>query len=114
MAAQAQTIAYYVGEDKEVTFTMSPVEDITGWSITFTMRAVFNVLPVLIQKTVGVGITILNGPAGVFRVQLLSADTVGLEPGTYLYDVQRTDVSNYTELVGPSNFTLLQAVRNIP
>src|SRR6185295_19810429 len=97
MAATAN-MSYYRGEDVDITVTMSPVEDITGWSITFTVRKTFNVLPILIQKSVGSGITITDGPNGVFVIHVDSADTANLDVGAYHFDIQRTDVGNLVEL----------------
>ena len=46
-----------------------------------------------ISKTLGSGITITNGPAGIFQVALTGTDTDGLSPG-YYYQASRITLSS--------------------
>lgn len=50
---------------------------LVGGAITFTVRT-HPRAPVVIQKTIGAGITITNGPGGVCQVKLEEADTASL------------------------------------
>jgi hypothetical protein len=78
------TISIYRGEDVLIRFVMSPSEDVSAWSIVFTVRGADGVL---ISRTCDID----DGPAGEFSVLLADDDTDGLRPGTYLFDVWRTD-----------------------
>lgn len=83
--AGTDTITVYQGEDAQLNFTMSPVENITGWNIEFTVEGAPRV-PKLISKAA----TISDGVAGTFFVTLADDDT-DLRPGRYEYDVWRID-----------------------
>lgn len=74
------------GEDVTLTFTMSPVVNITGWAITWKMAE----RPgdtVLLTKTA----TLSDPTNGVFTVSLASADTAEMDAGLYWFDARRTD-----------------------
>ena len=86
-------LAFHVGEDVTVQVTISPVVDITGWTLVMTARLTLGVLPLAFQKsTGGFGIVITSGPLGVFNITVASADTSALAAVEYFYDIQRTDV----------------------
>lgn len=83
--AVIQNVAFYKGEDVSLHFTMSPVEDITGWTIVLTLKqtpstAVLDVISA----------TITDGPAGEFTIDM-PASVTGIEARSYVYDVVRTD-----------------------
>lgn len=84
-----QTITCYRREDIAPTFTMDPVENITGWTLLFSVAAQPNDTVKLFQKTP----TITSGPAGTFQVAIANEDT-DREPGTYAWDVRRTDAGS--------------------
>lgn len=70
-------------------------ENITGAAITFALSkqdaASTSPKPsgtALVTKTVGSGITIVNGPNGRADVVLAPADTAALKAGAYYYEVQ--------------------------
>lgn len=88
----------YKGEDVVVTDSMTPVTNITGWSLQFTLRKNYGDATALVTKTVGAGITVTDATNGVFKITLASADTANLALGNYVYDVERTDVGNRTVL----------------
>src|SRR3974390_865253 len=113
MAIQETDISFHRGEDVLLTVTMVPTVDITGWTITFTMRAKLDVLPVLVQKTGGPDITIVNGPGGIFSVKINSSDTAGALPMEYLFDIQRTDIGNRSVLV-EGKINLIEMVNPVP
>lgn len=82
-------LAIFRGEDVGIGITLVPAVDITGWSISFILKANYSG-PAITTKTVGSGITITDAAAGQFTVSLLAADTVSLPAGRYYYDVART------------------------
>lgn len=95
----------YVGEAYAPTFTMAPVEDITGWAIVFTLRKIIGD-PVLLS----IAAVIVTATAGKFRVTITAAQTDSLALGDYAYDVQRTDTGNETVL-SIGTFTVLPDVK---
>jgi hypothetical protein len=84
--ATEETITVYRGEQATLNFTMSPVVDITGWTIVFTVAAARDSA----TKKVTATATIVNGPAGTFRVAL-TEEHLDLAPLRYFFDVWRTD-----------------------
>jgi len=97
MAALAN-LSFYRGEDITLTVTMTPVTDITGWTLQFTVRKQYGDTTALLAKTVGAGVTITDATNGVFTVALASAETTGLDLRAYVYDIQRTNAGNRTVL----------------
>lgn len=83
----AQTIKIFRGEDIVLHFTMDPVEDITGWTISFTVAKNYNTSTKVTQATA----VLTSGPLGTFDVYLPKSVTEGIEPETYKYDVWRTN-----------------------
>jgi hypothetical protein len=84
--AQMNDIACYKGEAILATFTMTPATDITGWTITFTLRRHATDAAVLLQKSCGV----FDAVNGKFQLALSKAETT-LGAGDYVYDIQRVD-----------------------
>lgn len=94
-------LKFHRGEDVLLTVTMVPLTDITGWTISFTMRHAYDINPVLIEKTGAPDIIILNGPLGIFTVKVRSDETANAaanppddieDPdGIYVFDIQRVD-----------------------
>ncbi|HYM24440.1 MAG TPA: hypothetical protein VEU08_14590 [Vicinamibacterales bacterium] len=104
--AQLNNIACYRGEAVTLAFTMTPVTDITGWTITFTLkRNQTDPTPILTIAAV-----ITNGPNGTFTVSLTKAQT-NMQAGTYQYDIQRTDAGSEAVL-SIGTFTITQEVLN--
>jgi hypothetical protein len=87
------SIVFFRGEDVTLNFTMRPPTDITGWTLTFTVRdklggtTQFTKTPTLTSATLG-----------QFRVTIASSDTSGLAVGRYVWDVRREDSGNKTTL----------------
>lgn len=103
MAIEA-SISFYKGEAILLTVTITPVTNITGWSITFTLRDKYTGA-VLLTKSVGTGVTITDGPGGVFTVLLTKANTsIGQAlasnrtPVEALFDIRRTDTGSEAAL----------------
>jgi len=107
--ATGLTASFYAGEDGTISCTMSPVVNITGWALKFTVRKTLNILPILITKITGGDITITDGPNGKFDIDMNSADTASATPGDYFFDIQRTDAGFKSEL-GIGTFTILNPV----
>ena len=82
-----QTIEVYRGEQVRLTWTMTPLEDISGHTLVFTVTKGLN----RTTKVLGpLPITILSGPAGTFE-RLLTEEQMNLNPATYNWDVWRVD-----------------------
>lgn len=90
---------FFRGEDVTLEVTMSPVVSISGWTLIFVMRREHRDNTAIITKTTGSGITITNAPGGVFEVALGSADTLNLEPRTYVFDIQRSNSGSRAVIV---------------
>lgn len=69
----------YRGEAATLNFTMTPVENIDGWAISFAVAGV-------IAKPA----TVIDGPAGRFSASLTAQETM-VRPGVYRYSAWRTD-----------------------
>lgn len=79
-----QPVEIWLDDDEAVAVAMVPAESISGWTLAMTVAAA-NSDPL---KTYAVIVT--DSPTGHFEF-LVSPDTDGLTPGTYLYRVRRTD-----------------------
>lgn len=77
----------YTGEDVQLDFTMSPVENINGWTLVFTVKVNEMDAPAILSVP-GV---VTSGPAGTFTVSLSAANTTLLPPNQYVWDVWRID-----------------------
>jgi hypothetical protein len=84
--AVTETITIYRGEKVSLNLTMTPVESIAGWTIVFTVARKANSPTKLITQPASV----VDGTAGTFTLALTEEQT-DLAPGTYLFDVWRTD-----------------------
>lgn len=84
--AAVVNLDFYGGEGPLITFTMNPVVNITGWTITFyALDAVGgNVL-------FTVACTVTNGAGGVYTAQLTHAQTVDLAPMIGAYYTERSE-----------------------
>lgn len=78
--------SFFRGEDVTLDFQMSPVEDVTGWSLSLKVADSLGG-SVQFTKTP----SILDGPRGRFRATIASADTASLTAGRYTWDVRRVD-----------------------
>ena len=78
--------------------------DINGSSITMTVKEDIDDedTEAKFQKTIGTGITILEGTNGYFEVEVVPSDTEDLDYGTYFYDIQIecADSAKYTVMQG--------------
>lgn len=77
--------------------------DITGCSLTFTLKDLNNVTKV--TKTTGNGITVTNAKYGECQVLLLDSDTNGLL-GKYNYSIKLTDAYGNKSTVVKDTITI--------
>jgi hypothetical protein len=89
------SLSFFRGEDVTVDFQMTPPADVTGWSISFTLK---DTLGGITQNGFPLSATIVDGPRGRFRVAIAAALTAGLAVGRYVWDARRTDSGNKTTL----------------
>tara|TARA_R110002096_G_scaffold186882_7_gene366044 strand:+ start:73 stop:420 length:348 start_codon:yes stop_codon:yes gene_type:complete len=87
----------FVGDDDNVNITVldnaGAVVDISSaTAIDWRMSADEFTAPVL-TKTLGAGITVTDGPNGVFQIAIASADTAALAYGTF-YQSSRVTISS--------------------
>lgn len=99
LTASTQTtqndITVYRGEAATLTFTMTPVVDITGWLISMVVKRKWVDSSALLNMSG----TVTNGPNGVFTVDITNNQiktTLGV--GLFAYDVQRTTSGSETVL----------------
>lgn len=92
--ATINNISIYKGEAVVINFTMSPVTDITGWTIALTIRDNANDTGSALLSVAGV---IVLAAAGTFKFTLTSTQTK-MAVGNYAYDVQRTDLAGESVL----------------
>ena len=103
--ATVQTITVYRGEQVVLNFTMSPVVNISGWTLPFTVAKKSNSPTKLIQ----VNGVILAGPSGTFSVTLTEENT-DQTPDTYYFDVWRND-EGYEQVLAIGSFVVLPTAR---
>lgn len=82
-------ISFHRGEDVTLRVTVSD-QDITGWSLAFAIARGYGENAV-VEKTTGTGITITDGPNGIFEVTIADADTDNLPTGGYVWEAKRMD-----------------------
>lgn len=99
--------AWNRGEDVLITFTMTPVTDITGWNLSARIKTALTNPSTLL--TIAGSVT--SAAAGIFTVAVTAAqNTTTLSVGTYVYSVVRTDsgsvavVSEGQILVSPTTY----------
>lgn len=108
--ATTTRIEVYKGEEVTFQFTMNPVEDVSGWTLAFTVARKLNVSNKLIGPIAG---QIVNGVGGIFKFVLDADDTDELKPGEYVYDAWRTD-SEFERVLAIGEFALLGTARLPP
>jgi len=96
MSSDNQNFEFIKGQDKSLTVA---VVDDAGAAVNIAGAAIAWVLATdlggttLVSKSVGSGITITNGPGGIFTVSLAEADTDALDNGWYYHEAQVEDTS---------------------
>ena len=97
-------IAFFQGEDVTLNFTMVPPTDITGWTITSTVK---DKLGGTVQFNPTV--TIVDSGRGKYKASWPRANTSTLSPGDYVWDTRRTD-SGANTLLSHGEATVRQPV----
>ena len=79
--------------DVTLTVTLSPVVDITGWTLSMVVRKQYGATAAMTIAGVITGAT-----TGVFTFAIADTDTENLDTGAYVYDVLRTTAGSETVL----------------
>lgn len=101
MAVPEITIEMFQGEDRVPEFRVTPVEDITGWTI-----EMFIGLSTVVTKP---GFPI-DAPSGKYGTPIARADTLSEEAGDYEFEVWRTDAL-LNRVLAVGTLLLKEAVR---
>lgn len=105
MSVGADVITVHKGQDVTLSFgPLSPLEDITGWTISFYLRGSSALALATISHTNN------GGAAGTFDIVLADTHTENLRLGTYLYDVWRIDDGS-EKVLARGEFRLLGVAR---
>ena len=90
------------GEDCLIVLQMNPPVNITGWTTQFQIAKRLGSTTALVSKYSASGyengqsgISIINGPQGLFGISIDHPDTSGFEFHPYAYNFQRTDSGSY-------------------
>lgn len=79
---------WFRGEDILITFTQTPVTDISGWTISFKVRTTLGSPTVLLTTAA----TLLTPLSGIYTVAVSALqNTTTLAAGPYVYSAARTD-----------------------
>lgn len=113
MAVTAQQISWFAGESVVITFTPLAATDITGWSITFTIKRnkTDANADALLTQTIGSGLTVISLASGTFKSTITHAQTAAIGIGPFVFDVQRTDSGSEAEMAIGTGYAY-QPVRN--
>lgn len=103
--SQTNNISAFRGEAVTLQFTLVPTTDITGWTMTFTLKRDAQDPSALLSVS-GV---ITSAAGGIFTVSLTGTQLT-LDAGIYVYDVWRTN-SGYETVLSDGTFTVKQPVR---
>lgn len=97
-------LSMMVGEDRIFQDTIYQadgvtVQNISGWSVSFSVFRYDNPTTVFFTKTTAGGGVVLTSPlTGVLQVTVTAADTASMYPNQYEFVVQRTDTGNVLNL----------------
>lgn len=64
-------------------------------------------IPAIITKTLGVGITLIDGPTGRIDIAVIPADTASIK-GAYIHELEITDAAGRIQTVMDGAFTIDQ------
>lgn len=94
--ARSTNIVVFRGEDVILNFTAyttdtgTTAENITGWTLYFTVARKRNST----DKLLSIACVLLVAASGTFKATIADTDLDGLEPGIYFWDVWRTDAGS--------------------
>jgi hypothetical protein len=107
--AQPTSVSFQSGQDGTWTVSLSPAEDVTGWTVSCVIRA-YAGGTALVTKTTSSGITVEDTGNGVFLVEFSSSDlTLAHGPGAYLIQLMRTNSGYEYPITDPSPLILRPA-----
>ncbi len=119
MAIQCNVTAsdnVYIGSDKSLTIPIyqsdgKTRQDITGWALSWMLKASIHDADAsaVITKTTVNGITLSSPTTGVCVVTLSAADTLSLDPATYVHELKRTTPGS-EDVVTDGTFVLKRGV----
>lgn len=94
------------GDDQtfDISVTDAGAVDLTGASVTWILRRAPG-SPAILTKTVGSGITIQDGPGGIFRLTLDEADTEALS-GLYYHEAEVQESDGVTSTAVKGDFVI--------
>ena len=105
--AETQNLTMDRGDDITLEGTIyttsahTAAQDITGWTLLFTLAKRRNSTVKLISKAG----SIVTAASGTFTVAIDDIDTDDIEPGTYFWDVARTN-AGYERTLVKGTFTI--------
>lgn len=97
---------WFAGEDKAFIDTIYQAdgvtpENITSWAISFMVKkraADLDSLAKVVKTVTDGGIAITSAASGIITITVFAADTVAINPGTYRYEIKRTNTGQETVL----------------
>jgi hypothetical protein len=103
---------FFLGEDKTLAFTVydpdatedeikaqtAAPQDITGWTLEFTVRRDPESFVITFTKTTDDDVVIIDGGLGQVDVYIHATDTVTLSEGVYYYTLRRSDTGFHNDL----------------
>jgi len=113
--ARKSSISIYRGEDFTQPFvayttdTGSTAENITGWTLLFSVARSRNST----DKLISAACSITVAASGTFSVTIADTITDDIAPGAYFWDVWRTD-AGFERLLGSGSFNILGNARIPP
>lgn len=87
-----------------VVVTLATPTDVSSWTVIAYLRA-YNGGTALATLTVGSGITVTSSTQGIWTL-VFSTTQLNQEPGSYVWDFQRTNTGAEFEIVEPSGFII--------
>ncbi len=104
--AIAAPVMVVVDAGQDATVTVTIPTDTTSWTMTASLRAAMG-SAALATKTVGSGI--VNTPGGLSSTAVITfsaADTATLQPGGYVWDLERTNAAADYQIIDTSSFRI--------
>lgn len=105
---QLNIITFTRGMDQRIDFTVDTTDNITAWDVRYVIKALpssypdqtqseLDALDILVEKSVGAGITIDNSEK-LISVYLDAADTADLDDPKYFHQLTRSNAGSKTPL----------------
>lgn len=106
-----RNLSHHLDTDKSFQITLRNLDgvtltNITGWAIQFVLHAYGDPNIIYVTKTVGSGITISNGPAGLLTVAVDDTDVTSIPIGNYWWRIERTDAGSEF-VIGQGSYSIL-------